>query len=102
YNIARGKDLWYRASLVDPSRGNVTMRASCTHCHAQDGRDLYYYNYSNKAIEQRAVFHGLTSTQGKQIASYIRNLGKEKGAYQSIFGRPWNPPYQPGPGTDSR
>ncbi len=42
------------------------------------------------------MFHGLTSTQGNQIASYIRSLTTP------APGRPWNPPYQPGPGLDSQ
>ena len=65
-------------------------------CHAQDGRDLKYFNYSNNSIIGRSVFHGLTAAQGAQIASYIRSLNMPNP------GRPWNPPYQPGPGLDSQ
>jgi hypothetical protein len=65
-------------------------------CHAQDGRDLKYFNYSNTSIHARSVFHGLTGQQGDQIASYIRSLNEPNP------GRPWNPPYQPGPGLDSQ
>jgi hypothetical protein len=42
------------------------------------------------------MFHGLTAQQGNQIASYIRSLSVPNP------GRPWNPPYQPGPGLDSQ
>jgi hypothetical protein len=42
------------------------------------------------------MFHGLTAQQGDQIASYIRALNVVNP------GRPWNPPYQPGPGLDSQ
>ena len=42
------------------------------------------------------MFHGLTAQQGTQIASYIRSLNLPNP------GRPWNPPYQPGPGLDSQ
>jgi hypothetical protein len=42
------------------------------------------------------MFHGLTASQGDQIASYIRSLNLPNP------GRPWNPPYQPGPGLDSQ
>ena len=70
--------------------------AHCSDCHAQDGRDLKYFNYSNNSIQARSVFHGLTAQQGNQIASYIRNLNVVNP------GRPWNPPYQPGPGLDSQ
>ena len=96
-DIAAGKTLWYGASLTVPgTSGPTPIRAHCTDCHAQDGRDLKYFNYSNNSIQSRALFHGLTSQQGNQIASYIRSLSVPNP------GRPWNPPYQPGPGLDSQ
>ena len=97
-DIADGTRFWYEAALTVPtSTGNMApIRARCTHCHAQDGRDLKYFNYSNLAIRARSMFHGLTAQQGDQIASYIRTLSGPNP------GRPWNPPYQPGPGLDSK
>ena len=44
----------------------------------------------------RSRFHGLSEQQGQQIASYIRSLPVPSP------GRPWNPPYQPGPGLDAQ
>jgi hypothetical protein len=44
----------------------------------------------------RYQFHGLSERQGKQIASYIRSLDLPHP------GRPWNPPYQPGPDMQTR
>jgi hypothetical protein len=70
------------------------IRATCADCHAQDGRDLKYFNFSNASIIARSRFHGLSALQGEQIASYIRSLSLPHP------GRPWNPPYQPGPGLD--
>lgn len=98
-DIAEGKRLWDTANLTHPAfpAGHI-IRAKCADCHAQDGRDLKYFNYSNKSIVERSKFHGLTEQQGKQIASYIRTLAPAA----SAGGRPWNPPYQPGPGIDSR
>jgi hypothetical protein len=96
-DIQEGKRLWYQAPLTAPtSTGPASIRARCTDCHAQDGRDLKYFSYSNNSIRARSIFHGLTARQGDQIASYIRTLPV------SSPGRPWNPPYQPGPGLDSR
>jgi hypothetical protein len=92
-DIAAGQSLWKTANLLTGS-GNP-MQATCSMCHAQDGRDLKYFNYSNQSIEARATFHGLSATQAMQIASYIRSLNVPNP------GRPWNPPYQPGPGLDS-
>lgn len=96
-DIEAGKNLWNNANLIVPfPSGTKTIQARCSSCHAQDGRDLKYFNYSNNTIRTRAVFHGLTTTQGDQIASYIRSLN------QPNPGRPWNPPYQPGPGVDAK
>jgi hypothetical protein len=93
-SISQGRSLWFNAQLSTPLASSI--RAKCADCHAQDGRDLKYFNYSNLTIRTRAQFHGLTATQGDQIASYIRSLNVPNP------GRPWNPPYQPGPGMDSR
>ncbi len=98
-DIAAGKDLWESAPLVEsPLVDSLALRASCAGCHAQDGRDLKYFNYSNWSIIERSKFHSLSQQEGEQIASYIRSLDVPAPAN----GRPWNPPYQPGPGLDSR
>jgi hypothetical protein len=97
-DIAAGQTLWHTAALTSPgvSGASQPILAHCSDCHTQDGRDLKYFNYSNNSIETRSVFHGLTTQQGAQIASYIRSLNVVNP------GRPWNPPYQPGPGLDSQ
>ena len=95
-DIAAGKSLWHTAVLVKSGVDNTPILATCSDCHSEDGRDLKYFSYSNYSIIQRARFHGLNETQAEQIASYIRSLPV------SSPGRPWNPPYQPGPGTDSK
>ena len=97
-DISAGQTLWRTATLKQPSPGSSphVLKAHCMDCHAQDGRDLKYFNYSNQSIEARAAFHGLTAAQGLQIASYIRSLNLP------APGRPWDPPYQPGAGMDSK
>ena len=95
-DIQAGQTLWQTANLTMPKTGAI--QAKCGGCHAQDGRDLKYFNYSNASIEARSVFHGLTAQQGAQIASYIRTMN----APASVYATPWNPPYQPGAGMDSR
>lgn len=97
-DISAGQTLWHTAALTTPltTGGTKPILAHCSDCHTQDGRDLKYFNYSNNSIQARAVFHGLTAQQGDQIASYIRSLNVVNP------GRPWNPPYQPGPGLDSQ
>ncbi|MBX3246560.1 MAG: hypothetical protein KF901_05195 [Myxococcales bacterium] len=110
-DIAAGAALWHqRDRLYDVGldmtdgegngRGpiNGRMRASCADCHASDGRDLKYFNYSNRSIIERSRFHELTRAEGENIASYIRSLDIPFVAQA----RPWNPAYQPGPGMDSR
>ncbi len=96
-DIDAGEVLWETANLMSSYKpGAVALNAKCASCHMQDGRDLKYFSYSNHAIIERAKFHGLSAAQGAQIASYIRTRpGKSAG-------RPWNPPYQPGPGISSK
>jgi cytochrome c553 len=93
-DIEAGKSLWTTAALTSPGVG--ALKARCGSCHTDDGRDLKYFNYSNRSIRARSMFHGLSEKQGDQIASYIRSLKTPSP------GRPWNPPYQPGPGLDSQ
>ena len=93
--LADGRALWYQASLNE-SPGGSQIKASCNDCHAENARDLKYFNYSNKSIIERSKFHGLSEEQGEQIASWVRSL-----AFPAP-GRPWNPPYQPGPGLDDK
>ena len=95
---ARGKALWEGARLRASFRDPTPLRGHCGSCHAPDGRDLKYFNYSNRAIIVRSRFHGLSQEEGQAVASYIRSLP----VYASPYARPWNPPYQPGPGLDTR
>ena len=96
-SVAAGRDLWHNARLTVGGFQNTTsIRARCSDCHANDGRDLKYFCFSNASIVTRSRFHGLTELQGRQIASYIRSLPVPSP------GRPWNPPYQPGPGLDAQ
>ncbi len=96
-SIQAGRELWRTASLVANDLPNSPrIQAHCADCHTQDGRDLKYFNFSNESIVSRAHFHGLSTRQSEQIASYIRSLQVPNP------GRPWNPPYQPGPGADEQ
>lgn len=96
-SIAEGERLW-RTALLRENRFPAARvwKAHCMDCHAQDGRDLKYFNFSNASIAERAWFHGLTFEQGRLIASFIRTRRTPNP------GRPWDPPYQPGPGLDAR
>ncbi len=98
-DAAAGKTLWYAQGKIAKS-AIVTrkLQAACASCHADNGRDLQYFNYSNNAIVQRSRFHGLSETQGKQIVAFLRS-SLQNVAYVDQA-RPWNPPYQPGPGLD--
>ncbi|WP_146210134.1 hypothetical protein [Vitiosangium sp. GDMCC 1.1324] len=96
-SIAEGEKLWRTRQLVRSYKNATAIRARCMDCHAQDGRDLKYFNYSNLAIIERAKFHGMSDAEANKVASYIRTLPGVPNP-----GRPWNPPYQPGPGLDSK
>jgi hypothetical protein len=96
-SIRAGEDLWRNAPLaLSGFKTEPLIHAHCADCHAHDGRDLKYFCYSNASIVARSRFHGLSELQGRQIASYIRSLPVPSP------GRPWNPPYQPGPGLDAQ
>ncbi len=96
-DIEAGERWWHQRDLLKLPNGDP-LSTACADCHAQDGRDLKYFNYSNESIIQRSVFHGLSLKQGASIASYIRTLDVPSPARA----RPWNPPYQPGPGMDAQ
>jgi len=99
-DVALGQALWYaQNSLIKSVIVKRTIIASCSSCHAPDGRDLQYFGYSNNAIVKRSQFHGLSETQGKQIATFLRYTLRN--VPNAPLGRPWNPPYQPGPGLDA-
>ncbi len=96
-DLERGRRLWQEAPLTVPSpEGARPLRATCAGCHTRDGRDLKYFGYSNLAIVERAKLYGLDQEAAEQIASHVRALDLP------TLGRPWNPPYQPGPGLDRR
>jgi sugar phosphate isomerase/epimerase len=104
-DIALGRELWFKENaLNDPGldkidgSGNGDMTASCSGCHATDGRDLKYFNFSNLSIIERAKFHGMSQSEGELIASYIRSINIPV----VDQARPWNPAYQPGPGLDDQ
>jgi hypothetical protein len=90
-----GSNLWFRARLIESWDGPPIL-AQCADCHVTDGSDLRYFNFTDKAIIERSVYHGLTREEGAQVASYIRSLPVK------VTGTPWDPPYQPGPGLDAR
>jgi Secretion system C-terminal sorting domain/Polysaccharide lyase family 4, domain III len=114
-SINKGKDLWNNANLWNhylpagengswygqklPATGPI--KAKCASCHTQDGRDLEMFSYSNLSIIERTKFHKLSEEEGKQIASYIRSLSATK-PNVGRYGRPWNPPYQPGPALKNK
>jgi len=98
-DVSAGQALWTsRGILAKSSIVTRKIQASCSACHAEGGQDLQYFNYSNNSIIQRAKFHGLSTQQGQQIVAFLRtSLQSERFAAKA---RPWNPPFQPGPGLD--
>jgi hypothetical protein len=98
-DVAQGRALWNGSvALRESPLSSRMLKATCANCHAADGRDLKYFNYSSRSIRARSEFHGLGEQQGRQIAAYVRSLNVSAPSQA----RPWNPPYQPGPGLDSK
>ncbi len=104
--ITEGKALWLERNLLVANPLDPTpIVAACADCHATSGRDLKYFNFSNRSIIERAKFHGLSEDEGKKIAAYIRSIDLKLPPGETVAtcgGRPWNPPYQPGPGLSKR
>jgi hypothetical protein len=98
-SVDEGRQLWHQRDLLVDGWAGPEIIASCADCHVKNGYDLEYFAYSNKSIVQRARFHGLSESEGKQIAAYIRSIDIETEGGTTIDppGRPWHPPYQPGP-----
>ena len=97
-DAAAGQVLWNTAQLNNPVTGKPGD-PPCVSCHTSDGQDLKYFNYDPQSIIYRAMYHGLSWKQAAQIADYIHSLPASEG---SVYGRPWNPPFQPGVGLTSR
>jgi len=101
-DISAGENLWTSRNILVDYWNGPQIVASCSDCHAREGRDLEYFAFSNKSIVTRSQFHGLTENEGKQIAAYIRNnyrnglKDRDTGQSYEPPGRPWHPPYQPG------
>ncbi|MEM0964885.1 MAG: hypothetical protein AAGJ81_01875 [Verrucomicrobiota bacterium] len=100
-SIDAGRILWDSDGiLLDNIVAQRSIKASCAACHFDDGSDLRYFNFSNESIVSRSQFHGLSEHQGNQIAAYIRSLNLNLPGGMNAPGRPWDPPFQPGPDTD--
>jgi hypothetical protein len=100
-DVTAGDTLWHgQGTLLKSTIVRRTITAACSSCHATNGRDLQYFNYSNNAVVQRSKFHGLTEAQGLQIVAYLRY--SQQDVPHVAQAAPWNPPYQPGPGLDSK
>lgn len=102
-NASNGAQLWAQNNLLVEGPSGRNIVASCANCHARDGSDLKFYNYSNRSIQARSRFHGLTNQQAKDIAAYIRSVDLDLPSGYSVedAGRPWDPPYQPGPNLEN-
>jgi hypothetical protein len=105
-DAANGQTIYTTRTLIESSvSSNTTILAHCSDCHTDSGSDLRYFNYSNFSIRQRAIFHGITADQDlDDLVAYIRslNVADVTEPSQPAPGRPWWPPYQPGPGLDAK
>src|SRR4029077_6732339 len=89
------------ASPNTPYLNNGFHNATCggsAGCHTTTGGDLKYINESNYVIKQRTIFHGFQDQDGDDIAAYIRSIAT---VTLPANARPWNPPFQPGPGIST-
>ena len=94
-NAGSGATQFGANDLLAPDFPGQAIAASCADCHARDGRDLKYFNYSNWSNIVRSMFHGKSEQQAKDIAAYVRANAS------SAPGRPYIPPLTPAPCADS-
>jgi hypothetical protein len=94
-----GREMWTKRNTLLTLKSEEVMIASCADCHANDGRDLKYFNFSNEVIIARSKSHGFSDQEARDVAAYIRTreLKDSDGNTYQPHGTPWDPPYQPGP-----
>lgn len=103
-DVAAGEGLWNARDRLLDGPGTQQIVASCADCHASDGADLKYFAFSNKSVVARSRWHGLTESEGKQIAAYIRTRvlkDRDTGETYEYGAYAWSPVYQPGPSAVS-
>ena len=102
--LENGRRLFETRGILSDFPGGPPIKAACVDCHTAGGRDLKYFNYSDHSIVSRSVFHGFTEKEGEDIAAWVRayELTDKNGQVYDAPGTPWDPPYQPGPGLDSK
>lgn len=98
-NAVTGATLW-TTPLKDRNDTfpNHRALASCADCHTQSGIDLVLHGFDKRGVYAASNDRGLTLDQGKHIAAFLATNSHYPGPAK---GRPWNAPYQPGPGLDS-
>jgi hypothetical protein len=98
-NAATGQTLWNTKTLrtKSPHTNFADSNSTCGSCHFRNGADLKILNYSANALKIAAVDRGYTDTESDHLIAYVFGLSDSR----TIKGRPWNPPFQPGPGLDS-
>lgn len=100
-SVSAGETAWLaRGTLTDHVNGSEqSINAACSDCHFKDGGDLQLLSYSNERIIARSRFHNLSQGTAEDIAAYIRSIEytDSEGTTYDYIGRPWNPPFQPGP-----
>lgn len=94
-DIDAGKALWGDRNILIEYPNGERITASCADCHTKSGKDMEVFSFSNNSIIKRSTFHGLSESEGRQIAAYIRSLPADR------VSRPWQPTYQPGPTISS-
>jgi hypothetical protein len=72
-NISAGRSLWHDANLVASGLAKApTIRSHCSDCHAQDGRGLKYFNFSNASIIAGRSFTGFPRCRvGRLQATFV-------------------------------
>lgn len=104
-NAATGATLAATGALKDPNpyagSANASV-ASCASCHVNRNgfNDLAFFGYESKVIRTAAMHRGMTQAQASDIVAWV--VAARTGlSTPTALSRPWNPPFQPGPGLDA-
>ena len=100
-NVANGRALFKAQNKWVEYPGGPKIKASCQSCHTNDGKyGLVLFDYSTNSVKARSKWHGATDVEASDIDAFLKaqKVYTETGAEYTKRGKPWFPPYQPGPG----
>jgi hypothetical protein len=99
-SVVNGQNYYENTITTYPGTAGSTTQP-CAGCHTKTAWDMAYFSFPRVAVIGAARRFGAGEIDANNIYNYIwRRRATDTNAFG--FGRVWNPPYQPGPGMDSK